>query len=113
MFQKNWHKLPAASKRKEYEKIHAEFPHHIPVIVFAPDDLNLNKHKFLIQQDMTVGQFMYILRGRINLNENDAIFLFVNNTMVSVSQLISIVYKEYKNESGFVYLHLQKEATFG
>ena len=113
MFQKNWNNLTTASKRKEYDKIQAEFPHHIPVIVFAPDDLKLNKHKFLIQRDMTVGQFMYILRGRITINENDALFLFVNNHMVSVSQLISIVYKEHKNESGFVYFHLQKEATFG
>ena len=113
MFQTNWKKLSTDAKRKEYEKIKLEFPHHTPVIVFAPDELKLNKHKFLIQKDMTVGQFMYILRSRITIHENDAIFLFVNNSMVSVSQLISIVYKEHKSECGFVYFHLQKESTFG
>lgn len=42
--------------------------------------LDLDKHKFLVPYDVTVAQFMWILRQRLTLSPNKAIYLFVNRT---------------------------------
>ena len=38
------------------------------------------RSKYLIPMDMTVGQLVYVLRKRISLPAEKAIFVFVNNT---------------------------------
>lgn len=43
----------------------------------------LQKSKYLIPMDMTVGQLVYVLRKRISLPSDKAIFVFVNNTCVT------------------------------
>lgn len=44
---------------------------------------SLQKSKYLIPMDMTVGQLVYVLRKRISLPSDKAIFVFVNNTCVA------------------------------
>tara|TARA_B110001452_G_scaffold174940_1_gene146665 strand:+ start:1811 stop:2176 length:366 start_codon:yes stop_codon:yes gene_type:complete len=49
----------------------------------------LQKSKYLIPMDMTVGQLVYVLRKRISLPSDKAIFVFVNNTCVAHLALAS------------------------
>ena len=39
----------------------------------------LDKNKFLAPEDLTVAQFISVIRKRINLNESEAIYIFVDN----------------------------------
>jgi GABA(A) receptor-associated protein len=114
-FEKNWNGLTLHSKKLEYSKIAKKYPTHIPVIVFASNDIQLDKNKYLLTNDITVGHFMCILRKRIKLNEDEAIFILVGNkgVMAPSSQLIHLLYKEHKNECGFLYFTILKESTFG
>ena len=42
---------------------------------------DIDKKKYLVPADLTVGQFVYVIRKRIELPPEKAIFIFVNNQM--------------------------------
>ena len=79
-------------------QILAKYPDKIPVIVErAPNNTSIpdiDKHKYLVPADITVGQFLFVIRKRIKLAPEQALFLFVNNHLPSTSALMSTVYKE-------------------
>lgn len=92
---------PADQRKQEAEKIRVKYPERIPVGYFQaffslfsypffkvvvervpksqiPD---IDKRKFLVPNDITIAQFMWIIRKRIQLAPEKAIFLFVNKTI--------------------------------
>ncbi len=62
---------------------------------------------------MTVGQFVYVIRKRIKLPSEKAIFIFVNDILPPTAALISTIYEEHKDEDGFLYVLYSGENTFG
>ena len=73
----------------------------------------MDKRKYLIPMDLTVGQFVYVIRKRIKINPEKAIFTFVNGKLPPTSQLMSNIYDENKDEDGFLYITYSGENTFG
>ena len=63
--------------------------------------------------DLTVGQFVYVIRRRIKLPSEKAIFIFVNDILPPTAALISTIYEEHKDEDGFLYVLYSGENTFG
>jgi hypothetical protein len=51
---------------------------------------------FLIEQDLTVGQFVYVIRKRIKLAPEKAIFIFVDEILPPTAALMSTIYEEHK-----------------
>ena len=104
-------------KRKdESTRIRAKYPDRIPVIVERAEKSNIDnidKNKFLVPADMSVGQFIYVIRKRIKLSPEQAIFIFVNNTLPPTSYNIGMIYNEHKNDDGFLYISYSGESTFG
>ncbi|GJW12606.1 autophagy-related protein 8c [Tanacetum coccineum] len=43
------------------------------------DIFNIDKKKYLVHADLTVGQFVYVVRKRIKLSAEKAIFIFDKN----------------------------------
>src|SRR4051794_22645777 len=39
------------------------------------------RYRYLVPADLSVGQFVYVIRKRIKLKPEKAIFIFVNNTL--------------------------------
>jgi len=60
-----------------------------------------------------VAQFMYIIRRRINLPSEKAMFLFVNKVLPTTSASMGTIYAENKDEDGFLYVAYSGENTFG
>jgi GABA(A) receptor-associated protein len=61
-----------------------------------------------------MGQFMYVLRRRINLDANRAMFLFLEgNTLAPTAELVSSLYETHKDDDGFLYMEYSGENTFG
>lgn len=85
------------------------------IIEKAPDSNigNLDKNKFLVPQDITMSQLMYIIRKRIKLVEDKALFLSVNHTVPSTSITVGEVFDQHQDEDGFLYLTFRGESTFG
>eukprot|EP00770_Monocercomonoides_exilis_P013186 MONOS_13133.1-p1 / transcript=MONOS_13133.1 / gene=MONOS_13133 / organism=Monocercomonoides_exilis_PA203 / gene_product=Autophagy-related protein 8 C (Atg8C) / transcript_product=Autophagy-related protein 8 C (Atg8C) / location=Mono_scaffold00781:27119-27475(-) / protein_length=80 / sequence_SO=supercontig / SO=protein_coding / is_pseudo=false len=77
----------------------------------------MSQKKFLVQESITVGEFLTIIRKNIKLNASESIFLFVDNTIPSTGSPLSVVYEDYKSkhpkDDGFLYLTYAGEATFG
>jgi GABA(A) receptor-associated protein len=111
-------KLHSFEHRKaEAARIRAKYVDRIPVICEKDKRsiiLEIDRTKFLIPVDLTVGQFSYVIRKRIKLQPEKAIFLFVNgNTIPPTAAMINQIYKEYKDEDGFLYITYASENTFG
>ncbi|KAJ3125426.1 ubiquitin-like protein atg8 [Physocladia obscura] len=100
-------------KRKgEAERIRQKYPDRIPCIVEKAeksDIATIDKKKYLVPSDLTVGQFVYVIRKRIKLSPEKAIFIFVNNVLPPSSGLLSQVYSEHKDEDGFLYITYSSE----
>ena len=60
-----------------------------------------------------MGQFVYVIRKRIKLSPEKAIFIFVNNVLPPTAALMSSIYEEHKDEDGFLYIVYSGENTFG
>lgn len=101
---------------QESSKIRSKYPDRIPVIVEKAARTtiqDIDKRKFLVPADLTVAQFMYIIRKRIQLPPEKAMFLFVNRVLPATSSTIGTIYEEHKDEDGFLYIAYSGENTFG
>jgi GABA(A) receptor-associated protein len=64
----------------------------------------IDKKKYLVPADLTVGQFVYVIRKRIKLSPEKAIFIFVDEVLPPTAALMSSIYEEHKDEDGFLYI---------
>jgi len=104
-------------RRDESTKILNKYPTRIPIIIERSRKCalnDINKTKFLVPDTLTVGQFLMIIRSRIVLENEESLFIFINDSILpTTSQLLSTIYHEHKNEDGFLYLSYCSENTFG
>jgi hypothetical protein len=61
------------------------------------DIATIDKKKYLVPADLTVGQFVYVIRKRIKLSPEKAIFS---------------IYEEHKDEDGFLYITYGSPSPF-
>jgi len=74
---------------------------------------DLDKNKYLVPIDITIGQLAYIIRKRIKLNPSAAMFLMINNAMVPATQTIGETEQKHMDEDGFLYIYYTTENCFG
>ena len=112
------HRAAAAQdrRRSESDRIRAKYPDRVPVICERADRSDvpdIDKKKYLVPADLTVGQFIYVIRKRIKLPPEKAIFIFVDNVIPPTASLMSAVYEVQRDEDGFLYVTYSGENTFG
>ena len=64
----------------------------------------IDKKKYLIPSNLTIGQFCYVICKCIKLTLEKAIFIFVNEVLPPTAALMSSIYEEHKDEDGFLYI---------
>merc|ERR1712096_374204 len=74
---------------------------------------DIDKRKYLVPADISVAQFMWIVRKRINLTPEKAILLFVNKIVPSSTATLGEIYSNHKDDDGFLYVAYSGENTFG
>lgn len=107
---------PFEKRKAEAERIRQKYSDRIPVIcekVEKSDIATIDKKKYLVPADLTVGQFVYVIRKRIKLSPEKAIFIFVDEVLPPTAALMSSIYEEHKDEDGFLYITYSGENTFG
>ena len=105
----------------EFHRIKSKFPDKIPIICEIDktdnhiDSTNFTKNKYLVDGCLTVGQFMYIVRKRIKVPPEKAIYLTVGNGIIPpTGELMSNIYKKHKDPyDNFIYFFIMGEAFFG
>ena len=101
----------------ESDRIKNRYPNRIPIIVSKDNRCktidDIDKHKYLVPNDLTIGQFMYVIRKRIKLDSSQALFFFINNILCNNTQTLSEIYNIYKDNDGFLYITYTSENTFG
>ena len=105
------------ARKAESEKMRRLYPNKIPVICEKnPKDKDLpssKRKKYLISKDITCGQFMSIMRSRVNLGPEKAMFLFIDNIIPGPTSNLSELFIRYKDPDGFLYIVYTGENAFG
>ena len=100
----------------ESKRIREKYPDRYPIIVCKGNNCSLpdiDKHKFLVPCDLTMGQFITVIRKRIKLRNDQAIFIFINNVLPPIAASLTNIYEEHKRDDGFLYISYNGESTFG
>tara|TARA_B100000900_G_C20362473_1_gene626930 strand:+ start:423 stop:773 length:351 start_codon:yes stop_codon:yes gene_type:complete len=111
---KNAHSLD--DRIKEAQKMLTKYPERIPIIVEMAEGCQLNpitKNKYLAPRDMPMSQFVFTIRKKIQLESSQAIFVLVNNQLVTSNAQLSKIYEDHRDEDGFLYMVYTSENTFG
>jgi GABA(A) receptor-associated protein len=110
-------KIKTLDERKnESQKMLSKYYNYIPIVVEKCDlkSEDIDKKKYLVPFDFTLGQFLYILRKHIKLSPEKAMFCYINNNIPNISKNINTLYDDYKDEDGFLYVHYStNESVFG
>ena len=102
-------------RKNESEKILSKYPNRIPIIVErgSRNIEQISRKKYLVPNDLTMGQFIYVIRDRMKLEEHQSIYLFVNGSIPNTSMTLIEIYDRYKDEDNFLYVTYCAESTFG
>ena len=102
-------------RKKDSEAIMAKYPQRIPVIVepFGDNVPEIDRTKYLVPDDLSMINFIYVIRKRLKIASEVSIYLFVNNKILPGMDYISTIYDKHKDEDGFLYIKYSGEPTFG
>ena len=99
------------------ERIITQHPSRIPVVVECSEQLQrehpLSKYKFAVPYDLTLAQFLFVIRKHMKLQPEYAIYAFINNRLHPTTSAIGTIYAQEKTEDGFMYIDIFQESTFG
>ncbi|KAJ3595723.1 hypothetical protein NHX12_005026 [Muraenolepis orangiensis] len=90
-----------ATRKLEVAGIRSKFPNKIPT-------------KFLVPAELTMTQFITIIRNRMALLPTQAFHLLINNSgLSSISLTMAQVYRDHQDEDGFLYMTYASQEMFG
>lgn len=107
------------------DKVHnlrEKYPDKVPVIVSrdkkSTNIQDIGTIKYLVQDNITVGQFVYLLRKKIKIDSIESIYLYAKykNKSIALNNTLEMitVFEKYKNvNDNKLYLIYAGENTFG
>ncbi len=109
---------PFKKRKTESSNMRIKYPDRVPVICEVipnyTSQIQLDRRKYLVPGNLTVGQFLSVIRKKINMEAGQAIYIFNDYGGIPMcSQLMSVLYQQQKNLDGFIYFGLAVESTFG
>jgi len=110
-------KYPFKQRKIDCTQILLKYPDRIPVICekyphskSAPD---IDKHKYLVGHNLTLAQFISVIRKRMCLKPELGLYIFINGSIPSNSSFMYNLFLNYKDDDGFLYITYDVENTFG
>jgi len=103
---------------EESSRILSKFPDRIPIIceksTSASNDCpEIDKRKYLVPRDLTIGQFLFVIRKRMKFSAEKGMFLIIENFIPPSSIIISEIYNNYVDNDRFLYISYSTENVFG
>lgn len=91
-----------------------KYPDRIPIICYSSPELpELKRSKFLVNEEMNYTNLLFSVRKNIDLNEGQALYIFIGDRLLSTNLIIKEAYERYKDDDGFLYAYVCSENTFG
>ena len=104
-------------RMRETSDIRKRYPAQLPIMCEknvkdrnAPD---ISRRKYLVAHDLTVGQFIFIIRKKIKMNPETAIYLCIGNSIPASSERFGELYEKNADADGYLYITYTLENTFG
>jgi GABA(A) receptor-associated protein len=98
-------------------KITEKYPDRIPIICEKDPNSKMktvDKNKYLVPSNFTVSQFGFIIRKRLEMTKDSALFLLVaGKHSITGDASMSHIYEKYKDEDGFLYVAYTSELSWG
>ena len=89
-----------------------KYPTKVPIILESKD-IELFQQKFLVEKDISFGQFAAMVRTKNKLKSNQGLIFFIDNTLPPNSHLLSTLYTEHKSQDKVLYINVRAESVFG
>lgn len=88
----------------------------IPCIATPKDDRTptMNNERLLLPEDLTCQQLIHVLRKRVDMKPNQAIFVFCENKIVNGNSTVrELMYSQREHNDGRLYIVYALENVFG
>lgn len=92
-------------------KARTKYPEQVPCLVVARASKKFTK--MIVPRDYSIGAFLIFLRRNAQIRAEDAFYIFVNNTLPSVSSTMGQLYDDFSEEDGFLYIFTERQSSFG
>lgn len=100
----------------ELERIQKNYPDKIPIFITksSKDSLpDIRKHKFLVPSHFTMAEFQLTIRKWLVLTPEQAIFIFIGNSLPMSGRTVGELYNDHKGPDGVLRVSYASENTFG
>lgn len=110
-------RYPFKQRKLDCDQILLRYPDRIPILCekypYSKNAPEIDKHKYLVGYDLTLGQFMLVIRKRMNIQPEVGLYIFINGIIHSNSTLLQELYLDFRDYDGFLYIEYDVENTFG
>ncbi len=104
-------------RKEECEKVKKDHPGKICLICEkAPKSQlpDIEKTKYLLKEDINLVQFTQIIRNKLKIEKESALFFLVNGKKsLSGNDTMINIYNKYKDVDGFLYVAYAAEEVWG
>lgn len=73
----------------------------------------IDKHKYLVPKTLTLGQFAHVVRKRLRLSGEEALFLTAGGLLPLASETMGTLHEKHCEPDKFLYITYTNENTFG
>ena len=116
--------MESSNKLKSFEQrleqttnIQAKYPDRVCIYIekhaLCKSLPAIDKNKFLVPNSITAAQFIYVIRKKIVIPSQQALFLYVNNTIISGNTRMIEIGNKHIDNDGFIYIKYSGENCFG
>ena len=102
---------------QETRKVTQKWPGRVPIIIEPVKETQrakLNKPKILCVGGCTVQHFLGVIRKKMKLPKDSALFLFLNGTeLITGDSIIGELYQSKKADDGYLYFKASEQEVMG
>jgi len=107
-----------SSLKRAAHNLFKKYEDRLPIVINKEPSSTLpvlEKKKYLVPHNLTVGSLMVTIRNKISLPNYKTLFLVTKegNYVPSSTETMAEIYQKYQSEDGFLYFDYKGENAFG
>ena len=102
-----------AISRKAALQIMEKYPDRVPIKVVTNDHMDLQRTKFLVPLNLTLGNFLAVIRKYlVSVEDYEALYIFIGGKLYPNTSTISRIWEDQQSDY-YLLAIIAKENTFG